>query len=156
MTICATLCYVQTEKEVLMLFRNKKEKDIHEGKWNGLGGKFLSGETPEECVIREVREESGLKLQKPQLKGMIQFPKFDGTNDWLVFIFKATEFSGDLITSAEGDLHWIEKEKLLDLKLWEGDYIFLTWLDKKEFFSAKFVYENRKLIDWQVTFYPEG
>jgi 8-oxo-dGTP diphosphatase len=73
-----------------------------------------------------------------------------------VFIFKATEFSGNLITSSEGELHWIAKEKFFDLNLWEGDYIFLQWLDKREFFSAKFVYENRKLIDWQVTFYPVG
>ena len=76
--INATLCYVKNGNKTLMLHRIKKENDIHEGKWNGLGGKMEAGETPEECVIREVREESGLQIQNPALRGVLTFPNFDG------------------------------------------------------------------------------
>ena len=75
--ILATLCYVRHSGRTLMLHRIKKEKDMHEGKWNGLGGKMLDGETPEECVIREVREESGLTIKNPKLRGILTFPKFE-------------------------------------------------------------------------------
>ena len=77
----ATLCYIMDEDKTLMLYRNKKENDYHEGKWNGLGGKLEAGETPEECAIREVYEESGLKVFGPQLKGLITFPMFDGIDE---------------------------------------------------------------------------
>ena len=85
-----------------MLHRVKKENDFHEGKWNGLGGKFLPGETPEECAIRELREESGLTAVAPTLKGIITFPKFDLVDDWYVYVFTITRFTGDLIAFAEG------------------------------------------------------
>ena len=89
--ILATLCYVIDKKneQILMLHRVKKKNDFHEGKWNGLGGKFDEGESPEDCVIREIREESGLKIKKPRLHGFITFPNFDGKNDWHVFIYTA-------------------------------------------------------------------
>ena len=80
-TILATLCYVRHDSQTLMLHRVKKANDMHEGKYNGLGGKFLPGETPEACAIREVQEESGLTMIEPELKGFIDFPRFDGTND---------------------------------------------------------------------------
>src|SRR5262245_10275629 len=101
--ILATLCYVKRDGYILMVYRNKKATDIHEGKWNGLGGKFEAGETPEECVIREVYEESGLSIQSPKLCGLIMFPNFMG-NDW------------------------IENDKLTDLNLWESDHIFFPWI----------------------------
>ncbi|MDP3830910.1 MAG: 8-oxo-dGTP diphosphatase, partial [Ignavibacteriaceae bacterium] len=99
----ATLCYVKDANNgaTLMLHRIKKENDMHEGKWNGLGGKFEMGESPEECVIREIKEESGLDIKNPKLNGFITFPAFDGFEDWYVFIFSVTEFSGELIDSAE-------------------------------------------------------
>ncbi len=149
----ATLCYVRSENKTLMLHRIKKKNDFHEGKWNGLGGKFEHGETPEECVIREVKEESGLLIKNPRLHGFITFPMFDGKKDWYVFLFTASEFNGELIDSHEGKLEWIADEKLLDLNLWEGDSIFIPWLMGDKFFSAKFVYENGKFVDHTVNFY---
>ncbi len=152
--INATLCYVKNDNKTLMLHRIKKENDIHEGKWNGLGGKMEAGETPEECVIREVREESGLCIQNPALRGILTFPEFDGSNDWLAFVFTAHAFTGELINSTEGILKWIDNSKLLDLNLWEGDKIFLNWLEQAAFFSGKFTYKNKQLVDHHVVFHP--
>ena len=149
----ATLCYVRKDNQTLMLHRIKKENDIHEGKWNGLGGKFHKGESPEDCVIREVKEESGLDILNPQLKGFISFPEFSKNTDWHVFIFVAEEFTGKLINSPEGVLEWIDNKDLLNLPLWEGDKIFLPWLNQERFFSAKFIYRNGELQDHKVTFY---
>ena len=151
----ATLCYVTDRKtnSTLMLHRVKKENDYHEGKWNGLGGKFEQGESPEECAIREIEEECGLKVNSITMKGFITFPMFDGKEDWYVFIFTAEEFSGELINSLEGNLEWVPNDKLTELNLWDGDKIFLDWLFQEKFFSAKFVYENGALKDYEVRFY---
>ena len=151
----ATLCYVidKDHKKTLMLHRIKKENDYHEGKWNGLGGKLEETETPEECVIREVKEESGLTISSPRLHGFITFPLFDGKDDWYVFIFTADKFEGQLIDSSEGRLEWIPNNKVTQLNLWDGDAIFLKWLNQEKFFSANFNYENGKYIDHQVFFY---
>ncbi|MCL4548662.1 MAG: 8-oxo-dGTP diphosphatase [Bacteroidetes bacterium] len=149
----ATLCYVMKDDKTLMLFRNKKKNDVHEGKWNGLGGKFEQGETPEECVIREIKEESGLLIKNPSLRGFITFPMFDGKKDWYVFLYVARKFKGKLINSHEGTLEWIPNEKLLGLNLWEGDKIFIPWLFQDKFFSAKFDYANGKFVKHSVEFY---
>jgi len=149
----ATLCYVIDKDKTLMLHRIKKKNDMHEGKWNGLGGKFEHGESPEECAIREVKEESGLLIKKPKMHGFITFPMFDGKKDWYVFLFTAKEFKGKLIDSCEGRLEWIPNNKLLELNLWEGDKIFIPWLMQDKFFSAKFAYENGKLKKHNVLFY---
>jgi len=150
--ILATLCYVKHDGKTLMVHRNKKPNDIHAGKWNGLGGKFEAGETPEECIRREVEEESGLVIQNPRLHGLLMFPRFKG-NDWYVFVFTATEFSGELIESPEGRLEWIEDEKLTGLNLWESDHIFLPWLKEGKFFSAKFEYDGDVMQGYDATFY---
>jgi len=152
-TQLATLVYLRKNNSTLMLHRIKKENDIHDGKWNGLGGKFEPGETPQECAIREVNEESGLKIVSPFLKGIITFPLFSPNTDWYVFIFTADKFSGELIESDEGYLKWIENDKLLDIPLWEGDRIFLPWLDQDRFFSADLIYKDKKLYDYSVEFY---
>ncbi len=149
----ATLCYVIHDGKTLMIHRIKKQNDFHEGKWNGLGGKFEPGETPEECAIREVKEESGLLMKNPKMHGFITFPSFDGVKDWYVFLFTASEFEGKLIDSNEGKLEWIPNDKLTELNLWEGDQIFIPWLFKDKFFSAKFVYKDKKFIDYSVVFY---
>lgn len=149
----ATLLYVMKDNQTLMIYRNKKENDYHEGKWNGLGGKFEIGESPEECAIRELKEESGLTAENLIMKGFITFPMFDGKNDWYVFVFVIDKFSGTLIESKEGSLEWIPNEKLTELNLWDGDKIFLPWLFQEKFFSAKFNYENGKFIDYSVQFY---
>ncbi len=148
----ATLCYLIKDDKVLMVYRNKKENDYHKGKWNGLGGKFESGESPFDCAIREVQEESGLTMINPALKGFITFPKFDGIFDWHVFLFTSTEFTGELTESPEGKLEWIKIEDLNKLNLWEGDKIFIDWIFNKIFFCAKFIYENGKYIRHEVNF----
>ncbi len=149
----ATLCYIQKDGKTLMLYRNKKENDYHEGKWNGLGGKFEPGESPEDCAIREIKEEAGLDVKNLNLKGFITFPMFDGKDDWYVFLFVIDDFEGELINSPEGKLEWIPNDELLNLNLWEGDRIFIPWLFQDKFFSAKFNYEDGKFIDYEVEFY---
>jgi len=139
-----------------MLHRNKKDKDIHNGKWNGLGGKLEQGETPEAGVIREVQEESGLTIVKPILAGILTWPMFDGKQDWYAFAYRATEFSGELTDDCpEGTLEWIPNERVCSLKLWEGDYIFLPWILQRRFFSAKFDYVEGILKEHSVAFYPQ-
>jgi 8-oxo-dGTP diphosphatase len=156
----ATLCYVRHEGHTLMVHRIKKPQDMHLGKWNGLGGKLEAGESPEECAIREIAEESGLVVTDPQLRGILTFPAFDDIEDWYCFVFVATQFAGEdglehrLIESAEGTLRWVPDSELLSLNLWEGDRIFIPWLDQPGIFSAKFTYEHGKLIGHQVVFYP--
>ena len=149
----ATLCYVKTDGKTLMIHRIKKADDMHQGKWNGLGGKLDPGETPEECVIREVYEESGLTIIDPELKGFLTFPKFANNEDWYAFIFIAREFHGKLTDSKEGVLQWINDARLLELDLWEGDKQFIPWLEQDGFFSGKFVYQEGKLIEHDVVFY---
>jgi 8-oxo-dGTP diphosphatase len=150
--ILATLCYVKRDGSTLMVHRNKKANDIHAGKWNGLGGKFEAGETPEECVIREVREESGLSIRSPKLCGLLIFPKFRG-NDWYVFVFTANEFSGDLTDSPEGRLEWIPDPEVTSLNLWESDHIFMPWIREGKLFSARFDYQGDKMMGYKVTFH---
>ena len=149
----ATLCYVRKEGRTLMVHRIKKANDIHQGKWNGLGGKLEGGETPEECASREILEESGLRVKNLKLKGFLTFPQFARDEDWYAFVFVVDEFEGELIDSPEGQLEWIEDTKLLELELWEGDRYFLGWLDRPGFFSGKFIYEEGRYIEHSVTFY---
>jgi len=149
----ATLCYVKQSGKTLMIHRVKKANDVHQGKWNGLGGKLEPGESPEECVIREVREESGLIIHNPVLKGILTFPLFANDEDWYAFVFVATQFEGILVDSNEGELAWIDDDKLLSLPLWEGDLMFLPYLDEEGFFSGKFVYKDGRLIDHNMLFY---
>ena len=150
--ILATLCYVRHDGRTLMLHRNKKPNDIHAGKWNGLGGKFEAGESPEDCVRREVREESGLEIKDPRLRGLLIFPEFGG-DDWYVFVFTADDFGGEMIDSPEGALEWIPDDEVRRLNLWESDHIFLPWIQAGKFFSAKFVYDGDRLIDHEAAFY---
>jgi 8-oxo-dGTP diphosphatase len=150
--ILATLCYVKRDGYTLMIHRNKKPNDIHAGKWDGLGGKFEAGETPEECVRREILEESGLTIKNPRLHGLLLFTNFKG-NDWYVFVYTATEFAGELIETREGTLEWIPDEKITSLNLWESDHIFLPWIEEGKFFSAKFEYDVDKMGEYSVVFY---
>jgi 8-oxo-dGTP diphosphatase len=149
----ATLCYVRRAGKTLMVYRNKKPNDIHMGKWNGLGGKLEPGESPEECAVREVFEESGLHVNELTLKGFLTFPSFSSDEDWYAFVYLITDFSGSLINSPEGDLRWVDDNKLLDLNLWEGDRIFLPMLTNPGIFSGKFVYKDGKLTHHAMVSY---
>ena len=150
--ILATLCYLKRDGCTLMVHRNKKVNDIHEGKWNGLGGKLEAGESPEECVIREVQEETGHLIQNPRLHGLLMFPNFKG-NDWYVFVFTATEFSGEITDdSPEGHLEWIPDDQVAQLNVWESDHIFFPWIQGGNYFSAKFHYDGDVMKGYEVTF----
>ena len=149
----ATICYIDNGREFLMLHRNKKPNDVHAGKWIGVGGKLERGETPQECAAREILEETGLKA-KPVLKGVITFPEFTPILDLYTYVFKVTEFEGELIDCNEGTLEWVPYDQVLSKPTWEGDHTFVEWLlEDKPFFSAKFVYDGDKLLDTQVDFY---
>jgi 8-oxo-dGTP diphosphatase len=152
----ATLCYVRQAGQTLMIHRIKKAGDMHAGKWNGLGGKLEPGESPEECAAREIYEESGLTVETLRLKGFLTFPAFANDEDWYAFVFLAGGCTGELIDSPEGVLEWVDDARLLDLNLWAGDRVFLPWLDRPDFFSAKFIYQDGHYIDHQVSFYPSS
>ena len=148
--ILSTLAYIKKDGKTLML---EKGRGYQKAKYNGLGGKFDAGESPEECVIREVYEESGLIVKSLKLKGFISFPDFDGTNDWYVFVYIIKDFTGELIESDEGKLHWIDDAKVLEQNIWPGDKVFIPWLDKEDIFSAKFIYKDGEFKDYEVAFY---
>ena len=149
-----TLCYIKKDDSYLLLHRVKKENDMHQGLWVGLGGKFEARESPEECVIREVYEESGLQIENPQLKGIVTFAE-QFVEDWYVFIFVAEKFSGELLEdSPEGHLRWVKEDELADLPMHEGDRHFFKWINQyKGVFTAKLTYEKNKLHDVQINEY---
>lgn len=145
-----TLCYIEKDNKYLMLNRTKKENDINSGKWIGVGGHFEKGETPNECVIREVYEETGLMLKEYQLRGLLTFISDTDFVEY-IWLYTASEYEGELTECNEGELEWIDKNKILDLNLWEGDRVFLKLLgEKSEFFSLKLEYEDGKLINTKL------
>ncbi|MCL4162593.1 UNVERIFIED_CONTAM: hypothetical protein GTU68_045444 [Idotea baltica] len=138
-----------------MIHRGKSPTDIHSGKYNGLGGKLEAGEDPQAGVVREVLEESGLKIRNPQLVGTLTFPKFKDNEDWYVYVYIASEFSGQLRSCAEGEVSWINDSQILDLPLWEGDKVFLPLLYSGNFFSGSFTYVDKKLVAKQCYVYEQ-
>ena len=142
-----TLCYIEHDDQYLMLHRVKKENDENHDKWIGVGGKFEEGESPEDCLLREVKEETGLTLREYCLRGIITFV----SNEWgteYMYLYTATKYEGTLTECDEGELVWVPKDKLSELTLWEGDRIFLRLLDEeKRFFSLKLRYEGEKLAE---------
>lgn len=145
--LLTTLCYIEQDGNYLMLYRNKKENDINEGKWIGVGGRFEEGETPEECMMREVKEETGLTVESFIYRGLVTFIQEDGIIEYM-HLYTINGFSGDLIECNEGTLKWIKKEEVFGLKLWEGDKIFLKLLlEEKDYFSLKLRYQGEILIE---------
>ena len=143
-----TLCYIENDRgEYLMLHRTKKENDLNHGKWIGVGGKFEDAETPEECLVREVREETGLTLTDYRFRGIVTFL----SNEWegeYMHLFTARAQPGALPDCPEGVLAWVAKDDVLSLNLWEGDRIFLKELVKHDrVFSLKLTYEGDTLTD---------
>lgn len=140
-----TLCHIEKDGKYLMLHRVKKENDLNKDKWVGIGGKFEDRESPEECNIREVYEETGLTLKSARYCGIVTFVSDKWETEYM-HIFYSDSFSGEVRECDEGVLEWVDKNKLLDLTLWEGDKIFLRLIDEKSpFFSLKLVYEGEKL-----------
>lgn len=147
-----TLCYIEKDGKYLMLHRTKKEKDINQDKWLGVGGKFEEGESPEECMLREVKEETGLTLNSYKLRGVITYVSTVFGIEYM-YVFTSDDFEGELSDCNEGELEWIEKEKIFDLNMWEGDKIFLKELNGDKFFSIKMEYEGDKLIKHKINKY---
>lgn len=149
-----TLCYIEKEGKYLMLHRVKKHHDINAGKWIGVGGHVENGETPEECLLREVKEETGLVLTAYRLRGLVTFLS-DVCEPELMCVFTADAFDGEMIECDEGELAWVEKSDVLALLTWEGDRVFLERLlsGDERFFSIKLRYEGDKLVEKKITDY---
>lgn len=142
-----TLCYIERGGKYLMLHRVKKQQDINKDKWVGIGGHFKQDESPEECLLREVKEETNLTLNSYALRGIITFMSDKWQTEYM-FLYTADDFSGELSDCSEGELEWIAKEKVYDLPLWEGDKIFFRLLEERAaFFSLKLRYEGDTLAE---------
>ena len=147
-----TLCYIEKNGCYLMMHRISKENDINHGKWIGVGGHFEENESPEDCLLREVNEETGLTLTSYSLRGIITFIS-DGWGCEYMHLYTADAFEGTLTqeqmnTCNEGILRWIPKEQIMDLDLWEGDRVFLDFLlTQNAFFSMKLKYHGDKLVN---------
>ncbi|MBQ3075754.1 MAG: 8-oxo-dGTP diphosphatase [Clostridia bacterium] len=145
--INTTLCYIEQDGKYLMMHRIKKEGDLNRDKWIGIGGKFEDKESPEDCVLREALEETGLTLHTPRYRGVVTFVSDHFETEWM-HLFTADRFSGFIKECDEGVLEWVEKEKIYSLPLWEGDKIFLRLLDENvPFFSLKLCYEGDTLVE---------
>ena len=145
--INSTLCYVTRGDQVLMLHRVKKKNDINHDKWIGIGDKFEDGESPDECILREAREETGLTLTSWQCRGVVTFLSDEAEGEFM-YLFTADDFEGDLTDCPEGDLQWVSREFLDQLPKWEGDQIFLDLLWQNEpFFLLKLRYEGERLAE---------
>lgn len=148
-----TLCYIEKDDKYLMLHRVKKENDVNHDKWIGVGGKFEEGETPEECLLREVKEETGLTLTAYRFRGIISFISDEWENEYM-HLFTATEYEGEITDCDEGELVWIPKAELHKLKLWEGDKIFFRMLEEdNSFFSLKLSYRGEDLVETAIIRY---
>ncbi|MGN0316544.1 MAG: NUDIX hydrolase [Lachnospira sp.] len=142
-----TLCYIEQDEKYLMLHRIKKENDINRDKWIGVGGHFEKNESPEECLLREVKEETGLTLKSWKLRGIITFISNECPAEYM-FLYTADSFTGELQECNEGVLEWVSKSDVCNLPVWEGDRIFLKLLGtSSEFFSLKLRYEGDKLVE---------
>lgn len=143
----STLCYIVKDGKVLMLHRVKKKNDINHDKWIGIGGKFEPEEAPEECILREAKEETGLTLTSWRCRGVVTFLQEGGEGEYM-YLFTADDFTGELIECDEGDLQWVSMEFLDALPKWEGDRIFLNllWQDAP-FFLLTLRYQGDRLVE---------
>ena len=142
-----TLCYLERGEEYLLLHRTKKERDENRDKWIGVGGKFEEGESPEDCLLREVWEETGLRLERYRYRGIVTFVSDVYPCEYM-HLFTADRWSGTPHDCAEGELAWLPKREFASLPMWEGDRIFLDLLERESsFFSLTLVYQGERLTD---------
>lgn len=145
-----TLCYLEKNDSYLMLHRIVKKNDVNKDKWIGVGGHVEAGESPEECVLREVKEETGLTLISYQFRGMVTFISKEYGTEYMC-VYTSDQFIGDMISCDEGELEWVKKEQVMSLNLWEGDKLMFDLLDtRREFFSLKLVYEGSQLVQASI------
>lgn len=145
-----TLCYIENDGCYLMLHRTKKKNDGSFEKWLGVGGKIELGESPEECILRETKEETGLNLTDYKYRGKVNFY----SNQWedeIMYLYTATGYTGQMIECNEGELQWIPMNQVMNLKLWEGDKIFLKLLiENAPFFNMEVHYKGDELVNYFV------
>lgn len=142
-----TLCYIEQDDSYLMLHRISKDQDINKGKWIGVGGHFEEGESPEECLLREVKEETGYELTSYRFRGLVTFLSDRWQTEYMC-LYTADGFRGNPTRCSEGELAWVRKDRIKDLNLWEGDRIFLDLLaGEAPFFSLKLRYEGDRLCE---------
>ena len=142
-----TLCYIEKGDSYLMLHRVSKKNDVNKDKWIGIGGHFEQGESPEECLLREAREETGLELTSWKFRGIVTFTQ-QGYGTEYMCLYTADGYEGTLKDCDEGTLQWVRKDELLELNLWEGDKIFLKLLSEDApFFSLKLSYRGDELVE---------
>ena len=144
--INTTLCYIEKNDSYLLLHRTKKEHDFNKDKWIGVGGKFEDGESPEECLLREVKEETGLTLRSWHWHGIVTFVSDEYPTEYM-YLYTSSDFTGELSDCDEGELEWVPRAKIFSLPLWSGDRIFLRLMQEGEpFFSLKLSYREDRLI----------
>ncbi len=149
-----TLCYIEQNDAYLMLHRVKKEHDLNKDKWVGIGGHFEDGESPEECLLREVKEETNLDLFSWKMRGFVTFVSDEWGTEYM-YLFTADRFTGEMTDCDEGELCWVEKKTVYDLPIWEGDKIFFRLLEEeREFFSLKLVYQGDTLVEARLNHEP--
>ena len=142
MTALSTLCYIQREGKYLMLHRTVKKNDVNKDKWIGVGGHFEADECPEECLEREVKEETGYTLTSYRYRGLVTFVSGNGVTEYMS-LFTADGVEGEPIACSEGVLEWVEIDRIEELNIWEGDKIFFRLLkERQDFFSLKLVYDK--------------
>lgn len=140
-----TLCYLETDDAYLMLHRVSKKNDANKDKWIGVGGHFEDGESPEDCLLREVKEETGLTLTKWKLRGVVTFVSDCWETEYM-FLYTADGYEGEMQPCNEGTLEWVQKSEVANLNLWQGDLLFFKLLEEQEpFFSLKLEYRGEHL-----------
>ena len=145
-----TLCYIEREDSYLMLHRVKKKNDLNENKWVGIGGHADEGESPEDCLLREAMEETGLLLTSYRFRGLVTFVSDKWGTEYMC-LYTADGFEGELTDCDEGCLEWVPKSEIPNLNLWTGDLIFFRLLEENApFFSLKLRYEGDRLAEWQL------
>ena len=143
MTGLSTLCYIEKDGKYLMLHRTVKKNDVNKDKWIGVGGHFEADECPEECLLREVKEETGYTLTSYRYRGLVTFVSGNGVTEYMS-LFTADGFEGEPVSCNEGELEWVEIDRIQELNIWEGDKIFFRLLkERQDFFSLKLVYDGQ-------------